>query len=119
MLKPVLFAALLLPTPALADWNRIDDAKELKRYVVGKDFQSTADKTAWFRINRNGSIDGGWKKASLTGKWKFEGGYLCSFDRVLAGKKQKNDCAVVRVKGRALQTIRAKGKGRSAEYRRR
>jgi len=75
-MKPILLATLLLlPAPAFAEWNRIDDTKELKRY-------------------------------------------LCSTDRMLGGKRQKSDCAVLRVKGRALESARSKGKGRVAKYRR-
>jgi len=118
-MKHIILATLLLfPTQALADWNRIDDTKELKRYVVGKAFE-TANKRAWFQIDKNGTLRGGFKKARLTGKWTFQNGFLCSTDRVLGGKKQKSDCAVLRVNGRALESVRSKGKGRTAKYRRR
>lgn len=118
-MKPIILAILLtVPTQAHADWNRIDDTKELKRYVVGKAFE-TADKRAWFQINKNGTLSGGFKNANLTGKWKFQNGFLCSTDRVLGGKRQKPDCAILRVNGRALESVRSKGKGRTAKYRRR
>ncbi len=117
-MKPILLATLLLlPAPAFADWNRIDDTKELKRYVVGKAFE-TSDKRAWFKVNSNGTLSGGFKKAKLTGKWTFKNGFFCSTDRMLGGKRQKSDCAVLRVKGRALESARSKGKGRVAKYRR-
>ncbi len=112
MKRPILALALLfagISLPAAAqDFRRIGDEAAFRDQLVGKRLEN---RSGWAQSNADGSLQGVFGGAELTGgQWHWSGGFWCRNGR-LNGKEIGSDCQVVEIAGKSVRLTRNKGKG--------
>lgn len=100
-------------TPALADFQRIDNRADFVSAVYGKTLTRPLVK---LQVLSNGQISGKGARWAITGNWEWKGGYLC---RSLnwGGDDLGYNCQEIKVNGSKIRITSDRGAGQSADFR--
>ena len=113
MITTACAAMIGLATPAFAEFQKINSRSDFMSTVGGKTLTRPLVK---IQVNPNGSISGKGASWPVTGKWSWQGGYLC---RSLnwGGDDLGYNCQEVKVNGSTVRITSDKGSGQSADFR--
>ncbi|MEM6593816.1 MAG: hypothetical protein AAF672_03430, partial [Pseudomonadota bacterium] len=70
-LTVVLALTLSTATPAFAEWKTLTTKAELQKLIVGNSWVNPRNE-AWFRLRRNGKLDGASGQDKLAGAWAWK-----------------------------------------------
>ena len=104
--------ALVLATPAAAEFTRITERAEFVAAVEGKRLvRALVD----LRVSNGGAIRGKGAVWDVTGNWEWKGGYFCR-SLIWGGEDLGYNCQEVSRDGNTLRFTSDKGAGQSATF---
>ncbi|KIN75237.1 Dihydrodipicolinate reductase [Sulfitobacter noctilucae] len=105
-------AVVGLTTPAMAEYQQVTTRDDFMNLVSGK---SLTRPLVRINVLNDGSISGKGATWDVTGKWSWEGGYLC---RSLnwGGDDLGYNCQEVKTNGSKVRITSDKGTGDSADF---
>jgi len=118
-MKHVLFAALLLLTPASTalaqDYRAVTDQSEFLGLIAGKNLTNRLYGVN-LAVKPNGTIDGTGAGWDIEGTWSWQNGYFCR-EMTWGGDPIPYNCQLVEVAGSDLRFTVDQGSGQSASFR--
>jgi hypothetical protein len=105
--------AIMAVSPAFAEYQKVTSRSDFVSLVGGKTLTRPLVK---LNIAPNGSITGSGASWPVTGKWQWQGEYLCR-SLVWGGDDLGYNCQEVRTNGTRVRITSDRGAGESADFR--
>lgn len=118
MLATVLASALAIgagaPAAMAEEFTTVTDLDRFKAHFIGPKIMDPADSANFFVVREDGTIEGTWHGATLTGAWRWEDEYFCR--TLSAPRPAPEDCQQWGYADGKAQLVRNRGAGDPTVY---